>query len=192
MTILLWALWVVTLCMIFTLVMQRIYAGTIRTMTALNRRCEDAFHDVDTLLKRRHNLLPALTAHASALKDDRLLINLNEAGAHAASVTPELRHQAELALSPLIQQLLSALEDCPEINSIAKLAELHQQLSAYEKRITTARRLHNRAVQEYYAAALSFPVRSIAPEWRMRSELHRPEPATENVLADEPVVVISL
>jgi len=191
MTILLWVFWVISFCLFLALAIQRIHDGTIRTMAALNRRCEAAFLDLDAHLKRRQNLLPALLALASdtGLDDRDLLKNLHDAGVHAASVPPELRLHAELGLSPLIQSLLPALENCPAIHGVPKLAGLHRQLADCESRIATARQLHNRAVEDYYSTALQFPACYIAPQLRTPTGVHAP--TTGHVRVDEPVVVIS-
>ncbi|MCL2713566.1 MAG: LemA family protein [Alphaproteobacteria bacterium] len=190
MTILLWVVWAVTFCLFLALAIQRIHAGAVRTMAALNRRCQGAFLDLDTHLKRRQNLLPALLSLArdTGLDNRDLVANLNDASAHAASVPPELRLHAELGLSPLIQNLLSALEHCPAIHVAPKFAGLHRQLVDCERRITTARLLHNRAIEKYYSAAREFPACYIAQELRMPGAMRA---APEQVRVDDPVVVIS-
>ncbi len=172
-------------------VLFRLYAGTTNMLVALDQRCETAFADIDVHLKHRHNLLPGLVqvVKGAAGHEKELVLGVAEARARAlGAAAPGVRLKAEGNLTAQIGSLLAAAERHPELKALPEFANLRQQLTECENRITAARRFYNLAIEEYNVALRQFPGSFIAQKRRM-DRRQAFDLGVERVLIDEPVAI---
>jgi LemA protein len=147
----------------FLVIVYMIWASNNR-LIALEERCDNAFADIDTMLKQRHDLIPGLVdtvrniaGHESAMLDKII-------AARAAAVrpaAPEARQAAEAELGQTVSSALTIVEAYPELAASSHVRDLREQFTALENRITAARRFHNLTVSEYNATLRQFPTSMI-------------------------------
>ena len=192
MTTLLWILICVVAALGGTaLYMFKSYTGTVNLLVALDQRCDTAFADIDVHLKHRHNLIPGLVevVKGAAGHEKEIVLGVTEARAQAlGAVAPAMKLQAEGNLSAQIGTLLSAVEKYPDLKALPEFANLRQQLTDCENRITAARRFYNLTIEEYNIALRQFPGSYIAQKRRMNSRQGY-DLGVERVIIDEPVAI---
>ena len=168
-----------------------IAGSTFNRLIALETRCDTANADVDVLLKRRSDLLPALveTVKGASRYEADTLTALTKARAEAlAALTPELKLRAEQAMSANVTQLLATGDRMPELKASAEYVALRGQLSETEDRLAAARRFYNLAAEEYNATLRQFPSNLIAARRRLSSR--RPfDLGVGRLIADEAVAI---
>jgi LemA protein len=165
--------------------------STFNRLMALETRCDTAFADIDVLLKRRHDLIPALveTVKGASKYEADTLTSLTRARAEAmTAMTPDVKLRAEKALSANITQLLAAGDRLPDLKASAHFNSLRDELTDTENRVTAARRFYNLAIEEYNATLRQFPGNVIGA--RRRLSTRRPfDLGLDRLIADEPVAV---
>lgn len=141
---------------------------------------------IDVELQRRHDLVPALVATASAYAthERETLEALVAARARAREADAEPspgRTAAEDQLTDGITGLLAVAEAHPEMRADAHFRELQQLLVEVEDRIVASRRLYNVTVASYERRRRAFPSNAVAGtfgfEARRMFELHDPAAA---------------
>lgn len=165
--------------------------STFNRLMALEARCDTAFADIDVLMKRRHDIIPALveTVKGATRYEQETLLGLARARAEAmAAHAPDVKLRAEKVLSANINQLLAAGERMPELKASAEFVALRQQLVETDDRIAAARRFYNLAIEEYNATLRQFPGNVIGA--RRRLSTRRPyDLGVDRIIADEPVAI---
>ncbi len=131
----------------------------------------NAYGQIDVQLKRRHDLVPNLVETARAyLKHERETLeavvaarNGAVAAERAAAANPgdpgAMRglSTAEAALSGSLSRLLAVAEAYPDLKANQTMAQLMEELSSTENRISFARQAYNDAVMTYNNARETFP-----------------------------------
>lgn len=154
------------------IVVLALYAVKIyNALVQYKNRGENAFAQIDVQLKRRYDLIPNLVETAKGyLKHERetleavisarndaaqllgkLAGNLTDASA-AASLSA-----AEGALGGALGNLQVAVEAYPDLKASANMAQLSEELTSTENKISFARQGYNDAVNEYNTYRQSFP-----------------------------------
>ncbi len=130
-------------------------------MVQLENRCQEAWSNVDTELKRRHDLIPNLveTVEGYAEHEQELLQAVTEARARADRDHADARDQAtdEAPLVRGVERLLAVAEGYPELKADESFLELQRELALTEDRIQAARRFYNGNVRDYLNLIESFP-----------------------------------
>jgi len=127
---------------------------------------ENIYASVDTLLKKRFDLIPSLVA------------TVQEAMKHEKSTLEEitaLRSQAmkggvgsnEMAgidskLSSLLGSIMVAVEDYPELKANENTLSLQHSLNEIEEQLSASRRAYNQSVTDYNNAIEMFPTNILA------------------------------
>lgn len=144
-------------------------ALTFNRLVGLRNRMGAAWADVDTLLKRRADLIPNLVAAVRAYLayEQGTLIRLTDARASAlrAGVMPASttdRAQAENALTSGLRQLYAVVESYPDLKADQNVLDLQRQLSETENDIASARRYYNAVVRDFNTLRETFPTLLIA------------------------------
>jgi LemA protein len=144
-----------------------LYNGLIRR----RNRVELAFATVDALLKKRHDLVPNLTAAVGgAMTHERaLLTRLTELRSRAASLdlSQAPRVQAESELGGTLGALVARVEAYPELGANENVLHLQASLNEVEEQISAARRFYNATVADYNTAVESVPWNLVASAARM-------------------------
>jgi LemA protein len=124
------------------------YNGLVR----MRNHCDESWSDIDTELKRRHDLVPNLVeavkgyaAHERSVFE-RVVQARN--AAHAAHASPSAQARDENALAGGLRQLLVVAEAYPELKANQSFLSLQRELATTEDRIQRARRFYNANVRD--------------------------------------------
>ncbi len=139
-------------------------AMTFNRLVAMRNRMRGAWADVDTLLKRRADLIPNLMQSVRGYMDheEGTLQRVTEARARAASAGsgPEnaaARAEAENALTAGLRQLFAVAESYPDLKANQNVLDLQRQLGETENDIASARRYYNAVVRDFNTLRETFP-----------------------------------
>ncbi len=154
--VLLWVLLVVAVVILVAVPIHYYNRGV-----TLQNRCDESWANVDTELKRRHELIPNLVASVKgAMKHERGVLDaVTKARAAAVATAHDARHQVD-AQRPLVvalERLLAVAENYPELKTSKNFLELQQELAITEDRIQAARRFYNGNVRDYRNQTRAFP-----------------------------------
>ncbi|MDO8587704.1 MAG: LemA family protein [Armatimonadota bacterium] len=126
----------------------------------------ESWSDVDTELRRRHDLIPNLveTVKGYAAHERQIFETVAEARSKAITsmATPERLSEDESGLVRSVRQLLAVAESYPDLKADQNFLQLQEELVNTEDRIQAARRFYNGNIREYNTVAQSFPSSIIA------------------------------
>ncbi|MCB1089649.1 MAG: LemA family protein, partial [Verrucomicrobiae bacterium] len=140
--------------------------GTFNGLIRLRNHCRESWSDVDTELKRRHDLIPNLVATVKgyAAHEREVLESLMEARARAGQAHDRVRDQArdESRLVQEMGRLFAVAEGYPVLKANAQFLHLQRELVNTEDRIQAARRFFNANVRDLNNRVEMFPSSLIA------------------------------
>ena len=131
-------------------------------------RTQEAWSQIDVVLKRRHDLIPNLVetvkGYASHERETFEAVTAARAGAVAAGATgdPAAVGAAENALTQSLRSLFAVAEAYPQLRAVESFTQLQEQLTASEDKIEFARRYYNTSARDYNIALQTFPRNLIA------------------------------
>jgi LemA protein len=134
-------------------------------LVGLKVQAETAWSDIDTQLKRRHDLIPNLveTVKGYAAHEKGVFEKVTEARSRAmAAQTPGQVAQAEGMLTQALRGLYAVAENYPELKANQNFMALQQSLTQTEDAISGSRRGYNSAVQELNTRIQTVPSNIIA------------------------------
>lgn len=145
-------------------------------LVALRNRFKNAFAQIDVQLQRRYDLIPNLVETAKGfLKHERETLqavtearNVAQAAAKAVSGDPANAaavgrlSAAEGALGSALSRLLVVCEAYPDLKSDRHMAQLMEELSSTENKISFARQAYNDSVMHYNNGRETFPASLVA------------------------------
>jgi LemA protein len=161
MTVLLIILGIVALVVIWGI---SVYNGLIGSRV----NTQNAWSQIDVQLKRRHDLIPNLveTVKGYASHEKETLENVikmrNVAVAAGQSGNVGQASAAEGQLSGALRQLFALSEAYPDLKANANFAQLTEELTSTENKISFARQHYNDSVGSYNTSAMLFPASIIA------------------------------
>ncbi len=133
------------------------YNGLVR----LRQYCRESWATIDTELKRRHDLVPALVATVKgyAGHEQSLFAEVADARARAVEASGSAAQKAahERPLVEGTQRLLAVAEQYPELKASEHFLALQRELVDTEDRIQASRRLYNANVRELNTRLQVFP-----------------------------------
>ncbi|MEA3191215.1 MAG: LemA protein [Thermoplasmata archaeon] len=139
-------------------------------MVTLRNRCAESWSNVDTELKRRHDLVPNLVAavqgYAKHEKEVLAAVTAARARVLAATGRAELL-RGENALAGSLDRLLAVAEAYPRLQASRNFLVLQQELAVTEDRIQAARRFYNANVRDYRDQTRQFPGNLLAGLYKM-------------------------
>ena len=148
------------------------YAITIyNRLVKLRNRFKNAFAQIDVQLKRRYDLIPNLveTAKAYLKHEKETLQNVIEARNQALSAMKQASGNpadgtalqglmgAESTLGAALSRFNLVVENYPDLKADQTIAQLSEELSSTENRISFARQAYNDGVMVYNTQRESFP-----------------------------------
>ena len=140
-------------------------------LVKLRNRFKNAFAQIDVQLKRRYDLIPNLveTAKAYLKHEKETLQNVIEARNHALSAMKQASKNpadgaalqglmgAESTLGAALGNFNLVVENYPDLKADQTIAQLTEELSSTENRISFARQAYNDGVMAYNTQRESFP-----------------------------------
>jgi LemA protein len=148
-----------------------VVAGIYNKLVALRNRYKNAFAQIDVQLKRRYDLIPNLveTAKAYMAHERQTLEAVIQARNQASSANQRAAANpadadamrrllgAESALSGALGRLLVTVEQYPDLKANQNMAQLMEELTSTENKISFARQAYNDSVTVYNTARETFP-----------------------------------
>lgn len=142
------------------------FIGTYNGLVRLKNHCREAWSDIDTELKRRHDLIPNLveTVKGYAAHEQRVLQQITESRARATAADGRVRElcAAENDLVRGVVQVFALAEGYPDLKADAHFLELQRELVNTEDRIQAARRFYNANVRDLNNRVEMFPSSLVA------------------------------
>ena len=143
-----------------------IYISLYNSLVAVRNHCDEAWANIDTELKRRHDLIPNLiaTVKGYAAHEREVLTEVTELR-EACLKTPDgtAEHaRVEGRLAGALQSLMVRLEAYPDLKADRQFLDLQEELTNTEDRIQAALRFYNGNVRENNAKVEMFPSSLVA------------------------------
>jgi LemA protein len=136
-------------------------------LIALKGHTANAWKQIDVQLKRRHDLIPNLVeAVRGAMEFERETLEAviqarNQAVKIQADAMPtggvKALAGAEAALSSALSRLNVVVERYPDLKATANVAQLQEELTSTENRVSFARQLYNDTATTYNVRQQQFP-----------------------------------
>ncbi|MBI3987535.1 MAG: LemA family protein [Lentisphaerae bacterium] len=154
--------------------------GIYNRLVTFRNRFKNAFAQIDVQLKRRYDLIPNLVESSKAyLKHERQTLEAviqarNQASSAMQQVSADPSNAgamktflgAESALSGVMGRLFAVMESYPDLKANQTIAQLMEELTSTENKISFARQAFNDSVMEYNTKRESFPDNIIAGPFR--------------------------
>ena len=165
------ALWVLLAIVAVIIVVPVVmYNGLIR----LRNHCRESWSDVDTELKRRHDLIPNLveTVKGYAAHERQLLERVTSlrSEAMAGGLSPKGLAQRENQLMDALGGIFAVVENYPQLKADQQFQKFMRELVITEDRIQAARRFYNGNVRDYNTRCQTFPSMLIANAFEFREQ----------------------
>jgi LemA protein len=175
--------WIVLAALVLLVLLAvGLYNGLVR----LRVRADAAWSDIDTQLKRRHDLVPNLveTVKGYAAHERGVFEKVAEARSQAmGAATPAQAAQAEGLLSQALRGLYAVAENYPELKANQSFLALQQSLSETEDMISGSRRTYNGVVQDLNTRIETVPSNIIAGMFNFkRRDFFEIQDATERAV----------
>jgi LemA protein len=143
--------------------------GAYNTLIALRNQVANAWKQIDVQLKRRHDLIPNLVETVkgamqferetleSVIQARNQAIKVEQAGAGVAETAV-----VESQLTGALSRLLAVVEAYPDLKATGNVAQLQEELSSTENKISFSRQLYNDTATQYNTRQQQFPVNLMA------------------------------
>lgn len=141
--------------------------GIYNSLVTKRVQTENAWSQIDVQLKRRHDLIPNLVetvkGYAAHEKDTlESVIQARNAAIAAGGNSVPAQAAAENVLSGALRQIFALSESYPELKANENFAQLQEELTSTENRISFARQHFNDSVAAYNAAIEKVPNNFVA------------------------------
>ncbi len=136
------------------------------SLVAKKNQVDNISASVDTVLKKRYNLIPNLVSSTKEyMKHEREIlekITSLRSKALKHSTSTEDRVEIDKEISAALRSILVAVENYPELKADKNFMHLQRTLNEIEEQISAARRAYNQAVTDYNNALEMFPTNIMA------------------------------
>lgn len=134
---------------------------TYNNLIRSRNTADQTWSDIDTQLKRRHDLIPNLvnTVKGYAAHEKETLERVVQARQQAVAAGGGTADQAaaENMLTGALRQVFALAERYPDLKANQSFLDLQRELSGTEDRINASRQTYNQAVNTYNSALQVFP-----------------------------------
>ena len=139
---------------------------TYNRFVRLRNLIDESWHDIDTELQRRYDLIPNLVetvkGYAAHERDVFESVTTLRTQAMAERRAPDAQAPIEQALGQGVAQVMAVAENYPDLKASEEFLALQHELVDTEDRIQVARRIYNANVRSYNTMVQSFPSMIIA------------------------------
>lgn len=143
-----------------------VYAiATYNGLISLRNRTEEAFSDIETQLKRRHDLIPNLveTVKGYAAHERQTFDAVTQARTNAVNASgPGQSAAAEGILGQALGRLFAVAEAYPDLKANQNFLQLQNELTDTEDKIQASRRFYNMNVRDLNIKIQQFPSNIVA------------------------------
>ena len=152
----------VIILIIITFVLVLMY----NTLIAKKNQVENIFASVDTVLKKRYDLIPNLVASVSKYMEHEkgLLEEVTKlrSDANKPNISDEQKIALDAKMSAALGSIMIAVENYPDLKANENVMHLQRTLNEVEEQISAARRAYNQAVTDYNNALEQIPTNFMA------------------------------
>lgn len=148
----------------------------------LKVRAEESWHDIDTQLKRRWDLIPNLveTVKGYAKHESGVFERVTLARAKAIDASsPQQQAIAEEGLRGALKSLFAVVENYPELKANENFIQLQQTMEEIEDSVQRARMYYNAVVRDLNTSIAVFPQSIIANMFHFKEREFYTLPGTE-------------
>ncbi|MGB0873114.1 MAG: LemA family protein [Solirubrobacterales bacterium] len=141
------------------------FVATYNGLIKLRNRAEEAFSDIDTQLKRRHDLIPNLveTVKGYATHERQTFDSVTQARTNAVNAQgPQAQAAAEGILGQALGRLFAVAEAYPDLKANENFLQLQNELTDTEDKIQASRRFYNMNVRDLNIKVQSVPSNIVA------------------------------
>jgi len=143
--------------------------GAYNALISLKNQVSNAWRQIDVQLKRRHDLIPNLVETVkgamqferetleAVVKARNQAISIERGSASVAQTAA-----AESQLSGALGRLLAVVEAYPTLKATGNTAQLQEELTSTENKISFARQLYNDTATMYNTKQAQFPTNLVA------------------------------
>ncbi|QOY51180.1 LemA family protein [Candidatus Sulfurimonas baltica] len=136
------------------------------SLVAKKNQVENIFASVDTVLKKRYDLIPNLVAsvgkymeHEKSLFEE---VTKLRAEANKPNISDEHKIALDAKVSSALGSIMIAVENYPELKANENVMHLQHTLHEVEEQISAARRAYNQSVTDYNNAIEMVPTNFMA------------------------------
>lgn len=151
---------------VVVLVPLLIFAVLYNKLVGARNHCHEAWHNIDTELKRRYNLIPNLVkcVKGYARHEQELLEKITRLRGECVrnEGSPESQAGSENKLVRSLNDLFVRIEAYPDLKASVNFLQLQEELVHTEDRIQAARRFYNGNVRENNNLVQMFPASIVA------------------------------
>ena len=157
---------IVLMVIIFVLVLM------YNSLVAKKNQVENIFASVDTVLKKRYDLIPNLVASVSKYMEHEksLLEEVTKlrSEANKANISNAHKMALDTKVSSALGSIMVAVENYPDLKANQNVMHLQHTLHEIEEQISAARRSYNQAVTDYNNALEMIPTNIMASAMNYR------------------------
>lgn len=138
-----------------------LYNGLIK----LRNKCDEAWADIDTQLKRRYDLIPNLVETVKGYASHEAGTLEKVTAARTAAMNAQgiaAKQQAENALSGVLKSIFALAESYPDLKANQNFLDLQKNLTDVEEHLQLSRRYYNATVRDFNTKIQVFPNNIIA------------------------------
>ncbi|MBU1659267.1 LemA family protein [bacterium] len=136
------------------------------SLVSKKNQVENIFAGVDTVLKKRYDLIPNLVASVSKYMEHEKSLLQEITKLRADANKPNLSDAQKIALdakvSSALGSIMVAVENYPQLKANENVMHLQHSLNETEEQISAARRAYNQAVTDYNNAIEMIPTNFMA------------------------------
>lgn len=157
------------------------------SLIAKKNQVENIFASVDTVLKKRYDLIPNLVASLNRYMEHEKSLLEKVTKLRAEANKPNLSDKDKIALDAKVTSALGsimvAVENYPELKANENVMHLQHTLHEVEEQISAARRAYNQAVTDYNNAIEMVPTNFMASlmNYKRKEVFEIPEDERKNV-----------
>lgn len=148
--------------------------GMYNALVGKKNTVRNMFGSVDTLLKKRYDLIPNLIGSVqSYMKHEKEVlaeVTRLRAEALAGNLTDDQKIELDQRISKAIQGIMVAVENYPNLKANEQFMQLQRTLTEVEEQISAARRAYNAAVTDYNNTVEMFPTKIMAQIMNYRTK----------------------
>ena len=142
-----------------------LFAGSYNGLVKLRNKVENAWAQIDVQLRRRFDLVPNLveTVKGYAAHERQTLdavVTARNAGMNASG--PKEQAEADNMLTGALKSVFALSEAYPDLKANQNFANLQEELTSTEDRISYSRQFYNDTVNRYNTKIQTFPSALIA------------------------------
>jgi LemA protein len=171
---------------IVVVVLLAVFFGMYNGLIGKKNGVENAFASIDTILKKRYDLIPNLIATVKQYMEHERGVLENITALRAKAMSGNVSSDEAITLNNELNKamggIMVAVESYPDLKANENFKDLQRSLNEVEEQLSAARRAFNAAVTDFNNAVEMFPTNIMAGimSYKRRQLFEIPEVEREN------------